>query len=538
MTLRPLRMVIAALVALALLATGCASDDTTSSSGGTGAGSGTETPIRAGWVNATELEPSTGGTLEVTLPARPGGLDPNTSTLGLVTQGPILTAIFDSLMRYDAETGTFTGQLAEGLTSNDELTEWTLKLRPDVTFSDGTPFNAAAVVASMERLKTARGLAATYPSFFSSIEATDDLTVVLRLDTPLNNVDALLATEMGFIVSPTAVAAAGEGFSRSPVGAGPFMVERFDPAAELVLVKNPAYSLGEVRLDRIRMTWSNDQGANVDKVLVGQADMAFVGAVPQVARAISEGLPTYTTLVGGNGMAINNAAGKAFPGNDPRVRKAISMAIDPQVSNERAFDGDGVMGRWMMPPGNRFHVDTPFSVGDQDEARRLVDAVKAETGWDGKARIIAQPSDQDMALSYQAQLNAIGFDAQLDPVQDASQMVERVTANRDFDLSIWIMTMYDTNIWQALSRSLSSTSTANYSGFSSPEMDALLDELRGAPDDEATRGVLDEIAELWQAEQPFFFAGTQTFSTVTTDRVGGLVPTAQGVFLWSDVFKA
>jgi peptide/nickel transport system substrate-binding protein len=361
--------------------------------------------------------------------------------------------------------------------------------------------------------------------------------VVFRLDTPLNNVDALFASELGFIVSPTAVQAAGDGFSRNPVGAGPFMVQSFDPDSELVLVKNPTYALGEVRLDEIRMTWSGDQGANLDKVTSGQADMTFINNVQDVARAIDAGYPVYTTLVGGNGIAINNAGGRAFPGNDPRIRQAISMAADPDLMNERVNDGRGVTGRWLLPPGNRFHVDTPYSVADQARARELVAEVKAETGWDGRVTFVTPPPE-DQALAFQAQLNAVGFNATVEPLANFTQLIERILLNRDFDIAIWTMTTYDTNIYQALSRTLLSASTANYLSFTSPEMDALLGELRAADDDDATREVLGRIAQQWQTDQPFMYTGTQPYSTVVRDNIGGITPTAIGVFLWSEVFKA
>jgi peptide/nickel transport system substrate-binding protein len=532
------RQLIVGLVAAALLLGACASEE----SGGGGSddpagGGAASNQIQAGWSNEPELEPTSGGTLEVTLAAPPPGLDPNSGTLGLPTQGPVFTAIYDSLMRYDPDTGELTGHLAEGFTHNDDFTEWTLKLRPGVNFTDGTPLNSAAVVYSLERIATARNAASTYPAYFSSVETPDDLTVVFRLDTPLNNVDAMFAAELGFIVSPTAAQAAGEGFANNPVGAGPFKVESFAPDSELVLVKNPDYALGDVRLDGIRMTWSSDQGANLDKVMTGQSDMAFLNNVQGVSRAIDSGLPVYTTLVGGNGIAINNAAGRAFPGNDPRVRQAIGMAADPELMNERVNDGRGVVGRWLLPPGNRFYVDNPYSVGDVEGARELLAEVKAETGWDGSLTLVTPPPD-DQALAFQAQLNAVGFNVTVEPLASFTQLIERILLNRDFDLSIWTMTTYDTNIYQALSRTLLSTSPSNYLSFDSPEMDALLGQLREAADEDAFREVLNEIALQWQTDQPFMYTGTQPYSTIVTDEVGGIIPTAIGVFLWNEVFKA
>lgn len=529
----------------ALLLGACASDDDSEET--TSAGDKTEeagrdggetggSVIKAGWVNKTDLESESGGTLRVTLPAAPAGLDPTVASLGVTTGGAPLAAIYDTLLRWDPETGEYSGQLAESVEHNDDFTTWTLKLRDDITFTDGTPLNADAVEFSITRMKSARGSAATYPAYVSSYEKPDQQTVVFNLAQSLSNFDALLAGELGYVVSPTAVNADPEGFNTKPVGAGPFVLERFAPDSELVLARNDDYALNEVPLDGIRFVWNPEQGASVDKLLAGETDMAMLTSIPEEVEAIEAGYPANTQFVAGSGLAINSDPAREFPGDDVRVRRAISLAIDRDAVNQRVNRGEGIMGNFLFPPSTRLGVDTPFGEFDAEEAERLVEEVKAETGWDGSFELLT-PLPDDYALAYQALLNNVGFKVTIDQVPSFLELVSRTNLGRNFDVSIHVITTYETNVYQALNRSMGSASSSNYSAYKNPEMDALIDKLRAAEDDEK-KAVLEDIAELWREEQPFVLTGAQPFTTVTGKDVGGLVSTVNGLILFGEAFKA
>jgi peptide/nickel transport system substrate-binding protein len=530
----------AVLMAGALLLGACASDEEGGSSTtdtGAGGGEASGSVIKAGWVNEVDLESTDGGQLSVTLPSAPFGLDPTVASLGVTTGGAPLAALYDTLIKWDPDSGEYSGQLAESIESNADFTQWTLKLRPDVVFSDGTPLNADAVEFSVQRMKNARGSAATYPDYVASYEKPDQQTVIFNMVQPLNNFDALLAGELGYMVSPTAVAAAGDQFNTNPVGAGPFVLDRFDPASELILKRNPTYSLGTPPLESIRFVWNPEQGANVDKLLAGETDMIMLTSVPEEVKAIEAGYPANSQLVAGSGLAINSSPDRAFPGDDPRVRQALSLAIDRDAVNQRVNNGEGIMGDFLFPPGNRLYTDQPFAEYNPDEARRLLDEVKAETGWDGTFQLLT-PTPTDYALAYQALFNAVGFNAQIDQVQSFLELVERTNLSSNFDVSIHVITTYETNVYQALDRSLSSDSRSNYSKYANPEFDAIVDELRTAPDEAGQAEVLGRLGELWLDQQPFVLTGVQPFTTITGKDVGGIETTVNGLVLFGEAFKA
>jgi peptide/nickel transport system substrate-binding protein len=205
--------------------------------------------------------------------------------------------------------------------------------------------------------------------------------------------------------------------------------------------------------------------------------------------------------------------------------------------NQRVNNGQGIMGDFFFPPESRLYTEQPFSTYDPDEARRLVEEVKAETGWDGSFQLLT-PIPTDYALAYQALFNNVGFNAQIDQVQSFLELVERTNLSSNFDVAIQVITTYETNVFQALSRSLSSDSRSNYSKFSSPQLDALFPQLRNAPNTDAMVDVLGQIGAVWLEQQPFVLTGVQPFSTVTGKNVGGIVTTVNGLVLFGEAFIA
>ena len=99
----------------------------------------------------TTLPPQTGGTLRFGAYQHIAGLDPLVS-LGSGTSGGIQTAaIYDTIMRYDVATKTYTPQTAESVVANADSTEWTIKIRSGIKFTDGTDYDAAAVQFGLNR---------------------------------------------------------------------------------------------------------------------------------------------------------------------------------------------------------------------------------------------------------------------------------------------------------------------------------------------------------------------------------------------------
>src|SRR5262249_11142184 len=156
--------------------------------------------------------------------------------------GLIGNAVYDQLLWIDPASGNINYELATSLKSDDG-THWTLALRPNVTFSDGTPFNAAAVQFSCTRLTDPQLGSGTrqVAQQITNMMAPDDLTLSFDLQQKNAQFPQLVNSFGGlnWIVSPTAAAKAGATFPNSPVGAGPFVVKEWIRSSKIELARNP-----------------------------------------------------------------------------------------------------------------------------------------------------------------------------------------------------------------------------------------------------------------------------------------------------------
>jgi len=129
--------------------------------------------------------PVKGGTLTFAGYSSALSLDPTKTQPSGSTGGTELSALYDVLVRYDAATKAFTPQLAQSLQADSDQKVWTLKLRDGVTFSDGTPLNAQAVVASINRFNTNRGAnAQVWTAAVAKMDTPDPAKVVFTLTSP------------------------------------------------------------------------------------------------------------------------------------------------------------------------------------------------------------------------------------------------------------------------------------------------------------------------------------------------------------------
>ena len=156
-------------------------------------------------------------------------LDPAQLSTAFTSGGDRATAIYGSLMKYD-EDGGVVAAMAESLESPD-LTVWTLQLRDGVKFTDGTAYDAEAVLFNLERHRAddSTSPAKALLNGVKSMEIVDPLTIEFTLAQPSGSFPSLLTnnTTLGYIVSPTAFEADPEGFGAKPVGAGPFAIQEW-----------------------------------------------------------------------------------------------------------------------------------------------------------------------------------------------------------------------------------------------------------------------------------------------------------------------
>lgn len=523
-----MRAVAAALV-LSTIAAACGDDD----SGGSPAAT------TGGAAPSTSLTPKVGGTVSMGMFSETQGLDPVVTNGGGTTGSTEVAAFFDTIMRFDTDTKKYVPQTAESLTPNAEFSEWTLKLRPGIKFSDGTDYDAAAVEAGLKRHVTQRSRAALMVSFISKYEVVDKVTLKMTLSSPWAGFPYVLAYTPGMIPSPAAIAKCDQTkpareceFNLKPVGAGPFIIDgQYKKGEPIVGKRNPNYWGGQVYLDSVRFALLAGAPATYDALKNNTLNVAFLREPAVVKRALDEKQigGSYVNLQWLGGVALLNngqvrcnanggpvatcqgqAAGTVVnlapaPNTaDKRVRQAVAFALDPAVINQRANDGAGYAGTEWFQKGSKWGPVPAQTTFNLNRAKELVAQVKAEGKWDGTIKVNCHnaPSRLGWATAMQAMLEAAGFKVQLKNDYDTNALVADVLTTKNFDVACWGLNMSEEEPYISLIQAVDSRSTSNSMNYVNDKVDAQIKIVREAKTDAERKAALDEIQKIWVDEVP------------------------------------
>ncbi|MGM7668337.1 ABC transporter substrate-binding protein [Microbacterium sp. A93] len=320
---------------------------------------------------------------------------------------PIYQFVYDNLIGLDAELNLIPA-LAEEWTSPDAGTTWDITLREDATFNDGTTFGAEDVKATLDYYAGEGSNTRADLAEVASVEVVDDLHARIVLSSPNVGLPEVLAGRAGIILSSETVQS---GDFAVPVGTGKFLVKKDVEGVEVDLVPNPDYWNPEaVKVAGVKLRWIEDPIAMANAMRSNEIDMAIIE--PSQADAVqSAGIPMYDAL-GSQLVAISLNPDLAPELSDPRVREALSLAIDRKGIVEGINFGRGLVADQLVAP-NRFGFDKdldPISF-DIDAAKDLL----AEAGYpDGFTyTMAAQANNKQLAEAVQASWAEIGVDVEL-----------------------------------------------------------------------------------------------------------------------------
>ncbi|MBK1613450.1 ABC transporter substrate-binding protein [Rubrivivax gelatinosus] len=269
----------------------------------------------------------------------PPGLDPTVAAAAAI--GEIVHYnVLEGLTKI-AMDGRVLPLLAASWTVSPDGRSYVFKLRRGVTFSDGAPFDAAAVKWSFERAKAEGSTNKAKKAVFDNIAritVENPLTLILTLDSADPTLLFRLGESPAVILHPASAANA----ATRPVGTGPFRVEDWKRGASVTLAKWPGHrDAARVALERVVFRFINDPAAQVSALLAGDVDamprFAALQALPQL-RADRRFVVEVGNTAGKGILALNN---RRKPLDDPRVRRALTHAIDRQAFIAGAQEGLG-----------------------------------------------------------------------------------------------------------------------------------------------------------------------------------------------------
>ena len=363
----------------------------------------------------------------------PTGLDPTTGAASAIAE-IVHYNVFETLTKIKAD-GTVGPLLAESWTISPDQKTYTFKLRRDVTYSNGEPFSAETVKASIARATDGKSTNKDKATFanIESVSAPDATTVVLKLKDTEPDFLFLMGQATAIIVEPKSAASN----TTQPIGTGPYTLGNWVKGSSLVLNKWPAYrGAAAVSVNKVTFRFISDPSAQVASLLSGDVD-----AFPRVAAARSldqfKSDGRFQVLTGGSRaktiIAINQ---RRKPLNDVRVRRALAAAIDRKAVIDGAADGFGTpIGSHYVQGAFGFVDTTGINPFDINKAKALLKEAGVTTPLELTLKLPPVPYARQGGEVVAAQLAKIGVVAKLENLEWA-QWLSAVYTNKNYDLTI------------------------------------------------------------------------------------------------------
>lgn len=507
---RHLALLLAA-VALVIAVSGCAQGE--SPSAGPGEAMGTEA--------SASVPGKPGGTLvigmtAVNLPPLDTAL---TAAQGYEGYRLVGYQLYDALTGYDLQQSSkippLKPDLATSWSANADATEWTFNLRRGVTFTDGTPFDAAAAVFNFERFTNPHfkwtspeliGQAATFAGLIESAEAVGPYTLRLKTLAPDSHLPEDIST--AFMASPTAVKKEGvKGFGAHPVGTGPFEFGSEVQGQELELLPNPDYWAGPPKLEKLVLKPLADPAARIAALRSGAVNWIEYPMPDDIASLESEGFQVLANSYDHIWpWVLNSSAG---PTKDPRVRQALNYAIDREAMANSLLQGTAEPAYQIAPHANAAYTPkNDLYSYDPTKAKELL----AEAGYpDGFTMTVEYPTSgsgnmipQPMNEALMQELAAIGVQVKLKPVEWSALLGEVVTGKMPagVDAMNISLTFLQESSWGLY---FGSEGPINIGHYSNPKVDALLAEAQTTVDLKARSHIYQEASALITRDAPWLF---------------------------------
>jgi peptide/nickel transport system substrate-binding protein len=527
------------LCVVAIAATACGKS---SSNGG---GTSPTTGARTSQTLAATTPPKVGGTITVGLEAEQSGFNPaSSSTRWDISGTEEGLALYDPMAAFDAS-GNWKPYLAKSFVPNSTYTQWTVTMRSGVTFQDGTPLTADAVVTAY---KAFIGGALTGPIFadITSVQSTGPLTLTFDMKTPWVSFPASLTSQVGMIPAPSTMTTGADGkvaatdaSNSHPIGTGPFAFKAWVPNSQLETVKYKNYwrkdssgvqlpYLGAITFKPISDHTTRDAAMDAGNISVEQNDNA--NSLIHFRQEASAG---KVQLVEDNGpgeesdFIILNVQDPAL--NDPLVRQALAYATNRSAYNTVINQGVLEDANGPFKPISRWYTRTNYPNYDLNKAKQLVQQYTQKTGHPPTFTVGAtnDPDSQKGVTLLQQMWQQAGMKITTKSVDQTQFISDAVVGN--YQANLWrqfgavdpdtdALWWYSANAGNSASGGL----TLNIARNKDPQVDAALDAGRQATTFAARRTAYDQLQQRFAADIPYVWLQHVIWYIVAANNVRGL----------------
>lgn len=482
-----------------------------------------------------------GGTLTVGLSADPDKLDPTLSSS--LYSRYVFQNSCEKLYDINASGDTVPLLASAGPKISDDGLTYTFDVKQGIKFADGTDFNAAAVVKTLQRNMTLSGSARKSElKAVKDVKAVGDYTVEISLSQPYAPLTAVLADRAGMIMSPAALDKEGDNFANAPVCVGAFKVTDRVPSTSITLEKDPNYyDAANVHLDKIVYKIIKDPSIRAQNLKSGDVQVADNLAPQDVASLKSDSSLSLMSVesLGYQGIHINiansNGVGKTGSqidtpiAKDKTIRQAFDMAIDRDKLVESLFGG-------LYSKACSFIADSsPYASAesktcptyDPAKAKQMLESAGVTIPYPVKIQVTNTSTNLQLIQAIQAQAKEAGFDVQIDQVEYTSLLSNLDQGKYDDAAQMGWSGRVDPD--GNVTSFFSTGAAMNYTGYSNTQVDDLLKQATAITDKAKRADLYGQVAKLMREDAPYIYLYRQRYLTGVSTKVAGVDVYGDGV---------
>jgi peptide/nickel transport system substrate-binding protein len=446
--------------------------------------------------------------------------------------------LFDSLVWMNADNDLEPG-LAESWEISEDGTEYTFYLREGVTFHNGEPFNADAVVFSWERAKDADFEYSDQWREADSVEKIDDYTVKITTPEP-NALFMSIVFDAWAMIPPGYFEEVGQaGFDEHPIGTGPFKFVEWVKGDQITFEANEDYWRGAPKIKTLIFRPIPESATRVAAIQTGEVDI--------VTRLTSE---EAQDLMGVENVKIisypqtrvwyvafnNLTTGVGLPTEDARVRQAMNYAVDVDAIIDALFSGFAKPATGYITTGELgYGAVEPFGY-DPDMARELL----ADAGYpDGFSMDMACPAGaythfEEVCEAIAAYLGDVGIDVTLE-IMESGHYWDLEAAKELPPLFGDSWSAFGGEAFRRLMGALMGWDAA-YSSWEDETIIDMLDQIKGTVDRDQRKALYEELQVYMKENPPFIYLYEPIAFEAINTRVQGYKPRSSEIYFLYDTF--
>lgn len=444
-----------------------------------------------------------GGTLKVVMQSDVTSVDPHFTT-DVASANILYQKVYEQLVTFD-EDMDIVPSLAKEWDQLDDVT-WEFVLNEDVSFHDGTPFNAEAVKATFDRLLDPETGSPQRDkiSMIEEVEVVDDYTVHLHLSEPYAPILSILSSQEASIMNPKTITEDPDALAKNPIGTGPFTFVSWQSGQAITLEKYEDYWGTPAKVDKVIFEVVPEDTTRIAMIETGEAHISLSVPVSEFERVNHSDNMNLLQKEGLSSEFIGfNFQNKPF--DNVEFRQAISHAINRESIISGIYNNSGTLANASMSPNVFGYSDKvePYEY-DINTAKELLE----KSGVDVNTEIKLVTNDRkeriDIAEVVESQLKGIGLNVKIHVLELGSFSDAIANGEHDMFISGWGNATGDGDYNQYnLFHSESFGSPGNYFFYSNPEVDKIIETARGESDDDK-RIKLYEEAQILEMEDAVY----------------------------------